>query len=68
MGRLGGAAALDERVAGVHEAQRVIYEKDPMMLPLVTPYSHFAWRKNVHNIPTGIGTTSYLINTMWMET
>ncbi|HEY8173784.1 MAG TPA: ABC transporter substrate-binding protein [Dehalococcoidia bacterium] len=66
--RTSGLLDFDERVTAVHDAQRVIYDKDPMMLPLVTPYSHFAWRKNVRNIPTGIGTTGYLINTMWMET
>jgi ABC-type transport system substrate-binding protein len=63
------ALALDTqtRVALVHAAQRVIYEKDPVSLPLATPYLHVAWRKNVKNIPSGIGTSSFLINTMWMD-
>lgn len=59
---------MDARVQLVHGAQRLIYEKDPVCLPLVTPFIHTAWRKNVKNIPTGIGTTSFLINTYWMET
>jgi peptide/nickel transport system substrate-binding protein len=57
----------DERVEAVHEAQRVIYEKDPVSLPLVTPYLHMAWSKKVKNIPAGIGTSSYMVNTYWMD-
>lgn len=61
------ALGFDERVQLVHDAQRVIYDRDPMMLPLVTPYNHLAYRPNVRNIPTGIGTTSYLVSTMWLD-
>ncbi|MEX0749370.1 MAG: ABC transporter substrate-binding protein [Dehalococcoidia bacterium] len=57
----------EERVEAVHEAQRVIYEKAPMMLPLVTPYNHLAYRPQVKNIPAGIGTSGYFINTFWMD-
>jgi peptide/nickel transport system substrate-binding protein len=56
-----------ERITAVHDAQRIIYAKDPMMLPLVTPYLYLAYRKDVRNIPTGIGTSAYLINTYWLE-
>jgi ABC-type transport system substrate-binding protein len=58
---------LEERVEAVHEAQRIIYEKGPMMLPLVTPYNHLAYRPEIKNIPAGIGTSGYFINTYWMD-
>lgn len=57
----------DARIEAVREAQRVIYARDPISLPLVTPYQHVAWRKNVKNIPAGIGTSSFLVNTFWMD-
>jgi ABC-type transport system substrate-binding protein len=58
---------LDERIAAVHEAQKVIYEKDPMTLALVTPFTFLAWNKRVRNIPTGIGSSSFLVNTIWLD-
>jgi peptide/nickel transport system substrate-binding protein len=58
----------EARVQLVRDAQRLIYAKDPISLPLVTPFIHTAWRKNVKNIPTGVGTSSFLINTHWIET
>jgi len=58
---------VDERVRLVREAQRVIYAKDPVTLALVTPYQHLVWQHSVKNIPAGIGTSSYLVNTMWMD-
>jgi peptide/nickel transport system substrate-binding protein len=57
----------DERVAAVHDAQRLIYEKAPAMLPLVTPYNHLAYRTFVKNIPAGIGTSAYFINSSWLD-
>jgi len=58
---------LEERIAAVRDAQRVIYEKVPMMLPLVTPYNYLAYRPEMKNIPAGIGTSAYFVNTMWMD-
>jgi peptide/nickel transport system substrate-binding protein len=57
----------DERLAAVHDAQRIIYEKGPMMLPLVTPYNHLSYRPEVKNIPAGVGTSSYFLNTYWLD-
>ncbi len=57
----------DARIAAVLEAQRVIYAKDPMMLPLVTPYNHLVWNRLVKNIPSGIGTSQYIVNSAWMD-
>ncbi len=59
---------LRERIEAVHAAQKVIYEKDPMILPLVSPYQFAAYWNNVHDIPGGVGqTTSYFLNTLWLE-
>jgi peptide/nickel transport system substrate-binding protein len=58
----------DRRVELVREAQRIIYRKDPVSLPLVTPYNHIAWRKEVKDIPTGVGTTAYLLSSFWLDT
>lgn len=51
----------------VHAAQKIIYAKDPMMLPLVSPIQHLAFDKRVRSIPAGIGTSSYLVNTFWLD-
>ncbi|MDP9237268.1 MAG: ABC transporter substrate-binding protein [Chloroflexota bacterium] len=58
----------DARREAVHAAQKIIYAKDPMMLPLVSPIQNLAFNKRVHNISAGIGTSSYLVNTYWLET
>ena len=58
----------DQRVEEVREAQRVIYSKEPISLPLVTPYTHTAWQKRVKNIPSGVGTTWFVLNTLWIDT
>ncbi len=59
---------LDARVKLTHDAQKLIYDKDPMMLPLVTPYNHLVYRKSVKNITAGIGTSSYLVSSFWLDT
>jgi ABC-type transport system substrate-binding protein len=56
------------RIAAVHDAQKVIYARDPMFLPLVTPYEYNAYSKRVHDAPSGIGTSAWLINTFWLDT
>ncbi|MEK7693308.1 MAG: ABC transporter substrate-binding protein [Chloroflexota bacterium] len=65
--RANQALSLDARRDAVHAAQKVIYSKDPAMLPLVSPYIHMAYAKVVKNIPAGFGTTNYLLNTFWMD-
>jgi ABC-type transport system substrate-binding protein len=59
--------SIEERREAVHQAQRIIYAKDPMMLPLVTPYQHIAWSRRVKNIPAGIGTSAWLLSTYWLD-
>lgn len=60
--------AYDARLEAVHEAQRVIYGKDPMFLPLVSPYLDLAYSPRVRNIPAGVGTTAYFLNSYWLDT
>ena len=59
---------LDASRDAVHAAQQVIYSKDPMFLPLVSPYMYMAYLKSLKNIPSGVGTTSYFLNTYWLDT
>jgi peptide/nickel transport system substrate-binding protein len=55
------------RIEAVHDAQKVIYDKDPIMLPLVTPVDHYVYPGSVRNITTGIGTSNYLLNDFWLD-
>lgn len=59
--------AYDARLEAVHAAQRVIYEKDPMFLPIVSPYLDLAYSPRVKNIPAGVGTTAYFLNSYWLD-
>jgi len=57
----------DLRKAAVHEAQKLIYAKDPMYLPFVSPYQSIAFSKQLKNIPIGVGTTQYSLTTYWLD-
>ena len=57
----------DARKNAVHDAQKLIYAKDPMYLPFVSPYVHMAFSKQLKNIPTGVGTTQYSLTTYWLD-
>ncbi len=58
---------MDARLAAVHEAQQLIYTKDPAFFPLVSPYGYWAYSKALKNIPAGVGTSSYLLNSYWLD-
>jgi peptide/nickel transport system substrate-binding protein len=58
---------LEENIKAVRDAQVLIYEKGPTFLPFVSWYSYTAYAKKVHNIPSGIGLTGLLINSVWVE-
>lgn len=52
----------------VQDLQRMIYDKGPMFLPLVTPYAYTLYQPYVKNIPTGIGTASALyLNVTYLD-
>ncbi len=58
---------LATRIEDVHDAQRLIYDKDPMYLPLVSPYQYIAYSKRLRNIPVGVGTTTYSLSSYWLD-
>jgi ABC-type transport system substrate-binding protein len=58
---------VQEQIAAVHDAQRLIYSKDPGFLPLVGPFQHFVYSKKLHNVPAGVGTTAYSLADYWIE-
>lgn len=58
---------LQARIDAVHQVQKVIYGKDPACFPLVTPYDYTAYAKRMHDIPSGIGTSAFLVNTFWVD-
>jgi ABC-type transport system substrate-binding protein len=58
---------LDERVTGVRAVQELIWSKDPAYLALVTPYRYRAHNTRLHNVPSGIGTSSLWLPTMWLD-
>jgi ABC-type transport system substrate-binding protein len=58
---------LQPRIDAVHDAQKVIYSKDSAYLPLVTPYDYWAYAKRLHNFPSGIGTSAFLLSDFWVD-
>lgn len=57
-----------DQAKAVQAAQRAIYAKGPMFLPLVTPYSFTLYQPYIHNIPAGIGVgTGLFLNTLWLD-
>lgn len=58
----------DQRVEAIKAVQKTMYEKGPMFLPLVTPYSRTLYWDFVKDVPTGFGTTGYfLTHDMWLD-
>ena len=57
----------DELVEAIYNVQRLIYEKGPVFLPLVSPYSHTLYWKFVKNVPEGLGLAGFLVNTWWLD-
>lgn len=58
----------DERVEAVKQVQRLLYEKGPMFIPIVTPLSRTLYWNFVKNIPTGIGTSGFfLTHQIWLD-
>jgi ABC-type transport system substrate-binding protein len=60
---------LEERIAAVREAQRLIYEAGPTFLPIVTPFGYTVYSNRLHNQATGLGpATNALVNiASWIE-
>jgi len=49
------------------ELQRMIYEKGPTFLPLVSPYSFTLYQTYVKGITEGIGASALYLNNWWLD-
>jgi ABC-type transport system substrate-binding protein len=58
----------EELVDAIHEVQRLIYDKGPTFLPIVSPFSRVLYWNFVKNIPTGLGNTGLLLRPyIWLD-
>ncbi len=57
----------DEIVEEYHRLQRVIYEKGPVFLPIVSPYSRTLYWDFVKDVVSGISTAANYVNTTWLD-
>ena len=58
----------DEQVAAVLDAQRLIYEKGPAFLPIMSWTAFTLFQSFVKNVPQGLGGTGlYLWNEVWID-
>jgi peptide/nickel transport system substrate-binding protein len=57
----------DEFVKAIKDLQKLIYEKGPTFIPLVTPYVFNLYNSRVKNIPQGVGASGLYINTWYLE-
>lgn len=58
----------DQRVKAIQDLQKVIYEKGPMFLPIVTPFSRTLYWDFVKDVPTGLGSTGlFLTQNIWLD-
>ena len=49
------------------DLQKLIYEKGPTFLPLVSPYSFTLYQKYVKGITEGIGASALFLNDWWLD-
>ena len=57
----------EELVESIHSVQRLIYQKGPVYLPIVSPFTRTLIWNFVKNYPTGRGTADLLINDWWLD-
>jgi peptide/nickel transport system substrate-binding protein len=65
--RVKGIVDPEEFITASHDLQKMIYEKGPTFLPLVSPYSFTLYQTYVKNVPQGIGASGLFINNWWLE-
>jgi peptide/nickel transport system substrate-binding protein len=56
----------EEFVKAIKDLQRLIYEKGPTFIPIVSPYSFTLFQSRVRSIPQGIGGSSLFVNTWYL--
>ncbi len=57
----------EEHVQSVLDAQRLIYEKGPGVLPIMSWISYGIYQPFVKNVPEGLGATASYVNTSWLD-
>jgi ABC-type oligopeptide transport system substrate-binding subunit len=58
----------EELISAVQDVQRLIYDKGPVFLPLVSPFSRTLYWNFVKNVPVGLGTTGLLVaRSVWLD-
>ena len=57
----------EELVEAHLEVQRLIYDKGPMYLPIVSAFSRTLYWNFVKNFPTDLGNAGQLLNTWWLD-
>jgi ABC-type transport system substrate-binding protein len=62
-----GTTDPEEFKSKAHDLQRLIYEKGPSFLPIVSPYSFTMYQKSVQGIPRGIGASGLFVNTWFID-
>jgi peptide/nickel transport system substrate-binding protein len=65
--RVKGITDPEEFVTAMHDLQKLIYDKGPTFLPLVSPYAFTLYQKNIKNIPQGIGASGLFVNTWYID-
>jgi peptide/nickel transport system substrate-binding protein len=65
--RVKGVSDPEEFKSAAHALQRLIYEKGPTFLPLVSPYSFTLYQKYVKDITEGLGLSGLFLNNWWLD-
>ena len=57
----------EELVTAIHDIQKLIYDKGPVYLPIVSRFSTALYWNFVKNLRTDLGTAGELISTRWLD-
>ena len=57
----------EELVNAIHDVQRLIYERGPVALPIVSPFSRTLVWNFVQDWPSGSGTIDLIDNSWWLD-
>jgi ABC-type transport system substrate-binding protein len=57
----------EEFITKAHDLQRLLYEKGPTFMPIVSPYGFTLYQKYVQGIPQGIGASGLFVNTWYID-
>jgi ABC-type transport system substrate-binding protein len=57
----------EEFITKAHDLQRLIYEKGPTFIPIVSPYAFTLYQKYVQAIPRDIGASGLFVNTWYID-